>query len=159
MTERQQELFTEFKDKGRRKKYFGKGILPDSRFTIVFTYERLILAALALIVVLSITFAFGFECGKKKGILKKGSQAPLEVKQKPSKSTGKLYTVQVATFNSKKLAQQETKRLKVKKFATAINETDGFYQVWVGKFTNKREALKAQKVLKKSYKDCFIRKR
>jgi len=159
MTEKQQELFTEFKDGGTRKKYFGKGILPDSRFTIVFTYERLILATLAVIVVLSVMFAFGFECGKKKGMLKTAAHAPLKVKQKPSKPAGELYTVQVATFNSRKLAQEEAEKLKVKRFATEINETKGFYQVRVGKFANKKEALRAQKVLKENYKDCFIKER
>lgn len=74
--EKQRELFNEFKDAGSGGKAFTKGFLPGRSFSIIFTYERLILTSLGCLVALLITFAFGFECGKKSGF---EQQVPVQV--------------------------------------------------------------------------------
>ena len=171
--EKQQELFTEFKDRETKKKFFGKGLLPDKTLAIFLTRERLILTALGFIVILAIMFAFGFECGKKtaapplpavstkeRNLFKPALKSrPPEVKKEIPRQTIKPYTIQVATFKSKEIMQEEVAKLKSKGFSTTVIGINGLYEVWVGEYADMNEATKALSLLKKTYKDCLIRKR
>lgn len=174
-TEKQPELFGEFKDLETKNKLFGKGIFPEKTFTFTFSRDKLILVGLGFIVLLATIFALGFEQGKRKASIKRVITMPalkakqeiltaapaLEAKKSAAQPESKPYTIQVATFKSKELAQQEVSKLKKKGFSTTITITaiNGLYQIWTGEFADYKEASQTLSTLKKIYKDCYIRKR
>jgi len=169
--EKQQELFNDFKDGQGGNKPPSKNILPNKTFTLVFSYDKLIIAAIVSIGILTIVFALGFEKGKGRAApAPKSYNEPKvpPVSQKPITQTvnealprdnSKAYTIQVASFKSKETAQQEALKLTKKGFSTTIVGINSFYVVWVGEFSNANEASKTLAVLKKIYNDCYLRKR
>jgi cell division protein FtsN len=86
-------------------------------------------------------------------------QATEETKKVSVSTLVKPYTIQVATFKSRELMQQEAIKLKKKGFATVVIESDGKYRICVGEYANSKEALQTLSALQKIYKDCFLRKR
>lgn len=190
--EKQPELFTEFKEGQAEKKVFTKSFIPDRTFVIAFTYEKLILAVLGLLVSLAVVFAFGFEYGKGRGAVRRIAVVqpklvqpqPVTVQQVPPRVEtprqvakqpvalakqaapaktapvkAKPYTIQVATFRSRDLAQQEVTLLKQKGFGAQAVNMNGFYEVWVGEFTDSKDASLILGKLRKLYKDCFLKKK
>lgn len=173
----QQELFDEFKDRDAKKRLIGKGVLPDKAFVFTFGYEKVILVILGFIIILAITFAFGFERGKKTIFVKRVTTQPITVKAAAAKPTAakpiavkvpapilkqvvqRPYTIQVATFKSKQYAQEEAEKLRKKGFPTTIIGINGLYEVWAGEYSDQKEASQALSMLSKIYKDCYIRKR
>jgi hypothetical protein len=68
------------------------------------------------------------------------------------------YTIQLASYKSRDLAQQEADALK-KKGLTPVFVSKGEYVVLcVGNFVNKETAKSLLPALEKQYRDCFIRR-
>ncbi|MCM8782466.1 MAG: SPOR domain-containing protein [Candidatus Omnitrophica bacterium] len=174
--EKQPELFTELKDKGTKKTFFTKGLFPEKSLTFIFTYERLILAAVAFVIILLIIFVFGFECGKntisktlppphlkvekvaskEKKVEEKGGETKKEIPHPAPKP----YTIQVASFRSKQYAEEEIDKLKKRGFKPTMTLVNGLYEISVGEYSDRKEATQALDVLNKIYKkECIIRKR
>ena len=68
------------------------------------------------------------------------------------------YTIQVASFKSLKYAQQEAADLKKRGYDIIVLPKKGYSIVCVGKFSHKDEAKVLISRLKKTYKDCLIRR-
>ncbi|MDD5166419.1 MAG: SPOR domain-containing protein [Candidatus Omnitrophica bacterium] len=68
------------------------------------------------------------------------------------------YTIQVASFKNKSLAQQESDKLKKMGLKPLVLSRGTFAVVCVGNFPNKKIAQAAQSELKKRYGDCIIRR-
>lgn len=159
-SEKQQELFGEFNNLENRNKLFGKGALPEKTFTFTFSRDKLMLIGLGFIVLLAVIFALGFEQGKGRETRQETQAATPEAKKPAMQAKLKSYTIQVATFKSRELAQEEAAKLKKKGFSTiTIAATNGLYQIWIGEFSDQKEASQTLSALKKLYKDCYIRKR
>lgn len=170
--ERQQELFNEFKPGVDGDKISRKAMLPEKALTLVLGYEKLILVLFGLLVILAVVFVFGFERGKKsvlarnKGVrpvakVTKPTPLPASIKDEPKTgSRNERWAIQVATFKSEQLAQKEAERLKDKGFSTSIDKTKGgYYQVLAGDYSRSKDGSETLSVLRKIYKDCYIRKR
>ncbi|MDD5449268.1 MAG: SPOR domain-containing protein [Candidatus Omnitrophica bacterium] len=173
--EKQSELFGEFKNQEERGSLLNKGAFPEKSFTFILSRDKLILVSVGLIILLIIVFALGFEKGKGRTALSSRPAAapaqrqvyapapvPLQEAKKPAAQQPqalKPYTIQVATFKSKDLAQQETAKLKKLGFPAVILEGNGLYEVRVGEFADTKAATSALNTLKRVYKDCYIRKR
>jgi len=178
--EKQQELFDEFNKSSEVKRPASKRTAPERMFTLFLTYEKLILFVIGFVAILTAVFVIGFERGKKvilsKTVIKKAAVKTPEpaVKEKkirkeikkgpvrvmtPKQISNKAYTIQVATFRSERLAQEESGRLKQRGFISDIVEKSGFYQVLVGEYLDSKDATSTLAKLKKVYTDCYVRKR
>jgi len=68
------------------------------------------------------------------------------------------YLIQVVTYSNRKRAEREMDKLLKSGLSGFIVASGRYYQVKAGPFHNKYDALKHQKQLKKTYKDCYIRR-
>ena len=75
----------------------------------------------------------------------------------PADEKAKMYTIQVASFQSDKYAQKEAKRLKKKGYDIFVIPKGEYSIVCVGRFSQRREAKAFSSKLRKKYKDCIIR--
>jgi hypothetical protein len=80
-----------------------------------------------------------------------------ETKSGPTKYAAG-YTIQVATYRTKKSAQREAEDLKRKGLQPLILPKGDYMQLCVGNFLTKNEATITLLELKKRYQDCYIRR-
>lgn len=172
MAEPQKELFDEFNESGKTRPSLGKKLIPEKTFTINIAYDKLIVVALAAIITLSLMFAFGFEQGRQsifrkvrlnqcrtpKAVVAPAAAAPRQGAPK-ERAAAKPYVIQLATYKSKELVQKEMEALKKKNLPVTVLGVNGRYEIWVGEYADPKEATATLNALKKSYKDCYIRKR
>ncbi len=64
----------------------------------------------------------------------------------------------VAAFTNRSLAEKEKERLLKIGVSSFIAPSGRFYEIKIGPFTNKDDAINLQKRLKRFYKDCYIRR-
>lgn len=67
------------------------------------------------------------------------------------------YTIQVATYRKETFAQREASNLKELGLQIHIVRRSGLIEVCVGDYSNREEAKRLLKELKKRYGDCFIK--
>lgn len=72
-------------------------------------------------------------------------------------SLAKIYTVQVASFKQKSMAEAEATRLQGRSYDAFVEKKGSYYIVCVGYFEEKRQAQSLLKALRKKYSDCYIR--
>lgn len=68
------------------------------------------------------------------------------------------FTIQVASFKNEENALQEKKMLEHKGYLTSICKKGKHVAVFVGTYPTKNEAKDQLKILRSTYKDCFIRR-
>lgn len=68
------------------------------------------------------------------------------------------YVIQVASYTKENFAQDEARKLQNKGFPTLIARKNNFVALYVGRFKSKEEAERNMGLLKKTYKDCILRK-
>jgi cell division septation protein DedD len=76
----------------------------------------------------------------------------------PKKDVDNFYTVQVASFRTEKYAREEAMKLKGQGYDTLVVEKGKHSIVCVGKYSVEEEAKVASRQLRKTYKDCLIRR-
>jgi len=172
----QLELFSQLKEEKTA------GLKQAGNFSF-FSYarkrEKAILAVIGFIITAVISFSLGAEKGKGASVKKTGAYTDIAVKTAPEKpleqpaapakkeetkvkekeidSAGG-YSIQVATYSKKDLAQLEAKRLKEKGFFTILQPRGRYIVLYVGKFPDKNSARPLFMELKKKYHDCVIRR-
>ena len=97
-----------------------------------------------------------------KSSVKKTTEKPtvtVQGKQTQSTPISEFYTIQVATFNDKKRAENLVNQLKAKKFSPLYIKTRGkWFEVCVGKFESATKGRETLSKLKKDFPDAFTRK-
>ncbi|RKY27784.1 MAG: hypothetical protein DRP61_03350, partial [Candidatus Omnitrophota bacterium] len=68
------------------------------------------------------------------------------------------YSIQLATYTKKEIAEAEAKKLKRKGLNPLLLKKGKYLVLCVGKFRTKEEAKNLLANLKKRYTDCFLRK-
>lgn len=81
----------------------------------------------------------------------------VEAIQNKGKRKGGKYAVQLVVYKDKRYAQREVEYLKKQKYPFFKKVKDGKIIISAGPFANMDEARKAEKDLRRRYKDCFIR--
>ncbi len=80
---------------------------------------------------------------------------------KPTTTTSskvkKMYAVQLVVYRDKKYAERELKYLKRQKYPFYKEVKNGKIIISAGPFATLEEAKKAERALKKRYKDCFVK--
>lgn len=157
-------------------------------FARLWNYEKFILVAIALLVTAVVSFSLGMERGRRVGISVREPVAPGgEVAERPArrspimapvvaktdvpvaapaqaaveqpvKAAGYGYTIQLASFQTKKLAEREAESLRKKGHEPLVLNKSGYTVVCVGKFSDKESARTLLSEFRKKYKDCFIRR-
>jgi hypothetical protein len=160
--EKQPELFGEFREPEIKKNIFQGGALPEKTFVFAFSREKLILFSIGFIIALAVMFAVGFEKGKKSALYKNVVRQARVVNvnpELPKTALPKPYTIQVATYRLKELAQKEGIKIKSKGFPVVIIGVNGVYQILVGEYSTEKDAQQALTILKRTYSGSYIRKR
>ena len=167
---------------GARRRSAGSGFLLYFR-----RYERAIMILIAFMVTAIVAFALGVEQGKryvraqapvrvehkledawphrlpaptpaaepKSAPKPEAPQAPVAlVKSVP----GYNYTIQVASYKNRALAQNEADDLRKKGFASTIMVKGAYMVLCVGKFPDKESARSLLTQLSKQYQGCLIRR-
>ena len=175
----QKELF-EFEKQKKPFPRFGRIFLKGD-FGLTFSMEHLVFISIGLIMLMVIIYALGVERGKSlrpQAIIQNRvvSQAPVEpkpiqqehvvptpvhasAKTKPAQETDKPYTIVAVTFVRKDTALAEVNRLKKEGFESFIAESDSYFLVCVGAYTDKEGAKPTLSKVKKLYKDAYLKLR
>ena len=176
----QKELFEEFDKPKKRNMAEKKSILPKSYTMINITYEQIVFISIAILMLMVLVFSLGVERGKhikapEVKIIPESSfeiaeiepvkksepipVAPMPVAVEAAPMESRPYTIQVIAYRSKKLAQEELVKLSKKGFDPFIIVGGGYYQICANEYATHDKAKKDFKQMKRTYKDCFIRKR
>jgi len=95
-----------------------------------------------------------------KPVAKKPAKSELkaEVTHNPVASHGKKpYTIQVVTYRTEDRAKKEISTLRAKGFDSQIIKRGIYFEVCAGAYSSTKEAQEYLKLLKQTYKDCYIR--
>ena len=146
------------------------------RRRITFSIDKLYIFSVLFILSLVVSFSLGVERGKtirlknsvvKKDIeINKSPQLPpenksLKIKEAPEediKEKEVFYSIQLATYTKKEIAEAEAEKLKRKGLNPLLLKKGRYLVLCVGKFKTKEEAKNLLANLKKRYADCFLRK-
>jgi len=168
----QLELFCQGKDPNEKR---PGSRLSNSFWVYISNYEKIILVVIGFIITGIISFCLGVEKGKRvtspelnrrfdiaqKQELKSQELKPLSTKREviplPQIQEGG-YTVQVASFQTKRNAEIETEKLKKKGFSALVLSKGEYIIVCVGNFSDKETAKSLLPRLKQNYRDCYIRR-
>jgi len=182
----QKELFEEFLETDKRRR--SRGILQQKpKRTFQLSYEHLIFVLIALIIIAVISFSLGVERGKavahksaylqKKTVKQEVLPAPKPLKEEASSSLAQaektlpdkddlkkeelrepVYTVRVASYLKKGLADKNVERLEKKGLKAFVVASGKYFIVCVGRFNNKKKASLEEKRLRKQYSDCYVKR-
>lgn len=173
----QLELFSGEQNSGEQK----RNIYNKSFLNLIWGYEKTILLIFTIIVTSIISFSLGVEKGKgialskfnsrvdvanistaqlnqvsSKGILPNAKQENVEA-IKPGYSL-RNYTIQLASFQTKKYAQKEAELLRKKGYSPLILPKGSYIVLCVGNFSKKEAAQSLLSELKKYYQSCYVRR-
>ncbi|MFZ2357461.1 MAG: SPOR domain-containing protein [Candidatus Omnitrophota bacterium] len=149
-------------------------------------YEKIILVIIVFIITGVVSFSFGVEKGKSIAASRFNSRLDMAINSKvqgtvqaasqqtaspqaqvltldeksslrPQEETGN-YTIQVASYQTKKGAQKEAEIIKKKGLSVSVLSKGAYSILCVGNFKDKQKAKLVLVELKKRYRDCFIRR-
>ncbi len=81
----------------------------------------------------------------------------IETKQEKIRKKGGRYAVQLVVYKDSRYAQREMDYLKKQKYPFFKEVKGGKITISAGPFSTMDEAKKAEKILKRRYRDCFIK--
>lgn len=159
----------------RRTELAGKTLL-------VLTLEKMIFAAIGMIMLLVGVYAIGVERGR--GIGRAVDTQPPSIRVSPvtqnvpappripqsvtmESTVVKIktmdvklpYTIVAATFSNKDTAEREAKRLRADGLGASVVPSDRYHQIHVGSYATKENAQAALKKVRARYKDAYIKTR
>ncbi|MBN1913498.1 MAG: SPOR domain-containing protein [Candidatus Omnitrophica bacterium] len=171
---KQLELFAQTKGEGRNKK------LSSSVLSSLWRYEKAMLLTISFIITCVVSFSLGVEKGKKATVLKidsyieipQPSRMPEETEEQVSlagefkeelskdrtQDSFSGYTIQVASYKTKKYAQKEAEQLKKKGYSALVLPKGRYIIVCVGNFSDKKAAQVLLPKLKNKYRTSYIRR-
>lgn len=174
--ETQQEFFDNFSKTGKspeRPSYDPKFQKP---ILVTTSLEQIILASILLILAACFVFFLGVIRGK--AINGKTVELPIAPVARPhtvagaspalvsnrpavavSKNSVKPYTIQLATYKRRDMAEKEAADLRRGGYFSLIVPNGGFFEVRAGEYANKEEAKKDLKFFASRYSGCYLRRR
>lgn len=153
--------------------------IPGSLLRYLKGFEKTIIFIIAFILTGIISFSWGVKKGKEITLHKASSYIDIAVKPKPAVSKKEPvvtirqelneeakfiqpgvenFTIQVASYQARSLAQEEASRLNSKGMASSVLSKGKYLVVCVGNFSDRNSAQVLLAQLKKRYRDCFIRR-
>lgn len=157
----------------------AKGSIPKrplgSRFfNFLHRHEKKFLVIIGIAVSCIISFSLGVKKGRELAVARSTASfdlaaVPNQAQEKPELSQQEKpltiknniaqgYTVQLASYKTKKFADLEAKTLKEKGLMPFVLCKGNYVILCVGKFSDKEEARNSMSKLKNRYKDCYLRR-
>ncbi|MBI4436949.1 MAG: SPOR domain-containing protein [Candidatus Omnitrophica bacterium] len=156
MADIQKEFFDQFGEKGKKRSSFFQ--TQDPREHISFSFDALLLTILLLVMCVVIIYATGVEIGRqaKSPLSRRTEDRPIaKTVEKPVKK----FTIQVASYQEKKVAEREVERLRKQGVEAFLITSGKSVALCIGAFETRGSADRAVAELQKRYKDCFVRNR
>lgn len=151
------------------------------RNTIVVPLDTFLLLGIVVVLLFILSFSLGVERGRKiaerylaeknKGSLEfvdenqNQQEEPVavvkdnteQVVEKEEKKESE-YIIQLVTYLKEKIAIEEVEKLKKEGYPVYVSKKGEYTVILLGGFKNQEEAQKNMQILRKKYKDCFIRR-
>lgn len=161
---------------------FNKPIFQPHKITFSVSRESLVIALIGLVLAMCVIFSVGVERGRGLGgaVVEVPepvqpavavtvpavvtAEVPKEVAAakasapKQTSAENKPYTIQVASYKTRDLAEKETSKLKASGYQADIIKKGDYYVLCVGSFASKDAAKATFTAMNKKYKGCIIRK-
>lgn len=161
--EREQKELFEFEKPKRAFPKFGRIFpFPASSTGITLSLERIIFISIAMLMLMVVLYALGVERGKALGYAPKAATAvivPVKAQTVEAGFKDKPYTIVVATFSNKNIAQTETDRLKRDGLDAFVSQSNSYFQVRIGFYASKegsKTVLNRIKARYPIYKDAYF---
>jgi len=162
---------------------FNKPLFPQHRLNISVSYEVLIIVLIGAVLAVSVVFSLGVERGRNlsgKDIAIEEIETPATVEpvsvqvaeapepatqaapvnvEPPKPAAQKPYTIQVASYKAKDMADKELSRLRSAGYSAEVIKKGNYFILCVGSFESKDSAKKVLSEMQKKYKGCYTRKR
>ncbi len=162
---------------------FNKPLFPQHRLNISVSYEVLIIVLIGAVLAVSVVFSLGVERGRNlsgKDIAIEEIETPATVEpvsvqvaeapepatqaapvnvEPPKPAAEKPYTIQVASYKAKDMADKELSRLRSAGYSAEVIKKGNYFILCVGSFESKDSAKKVLSEMQKKYKGCYTRKR
>lgn len=166
---------------------FNKPIFPQHRLNLSLSYEALIIILIGAVLVASIIFSLGVERGRSLNTGDVELPAPIQpVVAVPAQVTpvvaeapkpapkpapkaaeapkspaaaDKPYTIQVASYKARGLADKEIPKIKAMGYSADVVKKGDYFVLSAGPFATADAAKQAVAAIGKKYKGCIIRKR
>lgn len=157
----QPELFDEFSSSPRPRQNSPK---PVKKITVSASHELVLLSSILLLMAIIVSFAIGFEKGKRfSGNTSQKSRPIRQTKvetNKPVKEQIFKYAVQLVAYTQKSYADSQLEKLTKYGYQPFVVQNKKFYLVYIGPYPDKKEAgLNLKKIKSQSsYHDAFITK-
>jgi len=177
----QGEFFDEYKAAHQPKSLFSQPEIPapsvGKKLTI--TKEIAILVLIVILILMAVAYSMGIERGSKNKNTEPAEVKLAEIKVKeiappaaepvkellPEETVAVVeeiirpYGIQVISFKSDSLAQEEMDELKARGYKSFMKKIGRYYEVSVGEFLNRQEAEPTIEELKSVYPDCYLIRR
>ncbi len=162
---------------------FNKPLFPQHRLNISVSYEVLIIVLIGAVLAVSVVFSLGVERGRNlsgKDIAIEEVAVPAAIEpvsvqvaeapepavqtapvtvEPPKPAADKPYTIQVASYKVRDMADKELSRLKSAGYSAEVIKKGNYFILCVGSFESKDSAKKVLSEMQKKYKGCYTRKR
>ena len=153
------DLFEQAQTTERKIKKGTRLLLNSAKKSLSLSYENIIFLIIAFVMSSIIFFSLGVEKGRRDiGYLGTRGEEKGERIQNSEQKIQDKYIIQLAAFKKAEPAKQELARLKKDGYKADIKKSGDYYQVYIGGFTQERNAQKLIKKLKENYEDCYIKK-
>lgn len=170
-TEKQKELFEEFRQPSRKLKFFkaNSQSFQNKLFIFQISAEKTVFILLGIVVLVVFTFCFGVERGKRLVIAERSPLVRSLASEQPAKDTAvqppfiakpaspKSYSIRIATYLNKESCQKDVDKIKKSGFPAYLAQSGKFFVINVGDYAEKNQADAAFSVLKNKYRDSYIK--
>ena len=153
----------------------ASGLKPNTFLGYIRGYERIVLLAIGFIITAVVSFSLGVEKGRRLALQSAASRFDIALsskvvpeqkpetqtvqdKPRPVNSLQQNYTIQLASYQNKTLAQRQAGLLKKNGLAALVISKGNYNILCVGSFHNKETAKPLLSQLRKKYQDSFIRR-
>ncbi len=173
--QKQPELFDEFSEPNMAAsgdKHREHKLGPFKRLIITISYETVTISCVLILMATILSFAIGFERGKK--VSKQSAKLTVErpniaepekpkpkakPKAKPEEQKTN-FAVQLIAYAKKDYALKELDKLKQVGYTPFIDQSKRFFLVSIGPYTNREQAKRILKKIKSDspYRDAFIKR-
>jgi hypothetical protein len=161
----QLELFTQ------SRQYLDHRDMGSSFLNNLMVHEKTVLIIIAIAIPSIISFSLGVEKGRRTTQANINARLDLAKTDAPKpqpenniaeetrvKEYIRSYTIQLASYKTKSLAQREAQSLKKNGLSPLVLLKGGYTILCVGNFSNKEAAQPLLSQFKKRYQDCYIRR-
>ncbi len=159
----ERDLFGQSQVSDRKIRKKTKILLPNLKKSLTLSYEHVIFIAIGLAMACIICFSLGVEKGRRdtretRDKRQETRSEKIAVVESRAATEENKYVIQLAAFKARGAAEQGREKLRKLGHKADIKRSGDYYQLYIGGFSKKKHAEQLEKKLKKTYKDCYVKK-